>query len=204
MYRLLFRTFDDAVATRGSASHHTECLLPHFVKGSDADDAPWAVIQIPPTLVVTAAAFREFMRKNRLYEVVEGLLSGVDVKSLEELQNPAAQIREIIHSSPLPEQVCDHILEGCREMGDGTAIVWPVTMPFELVHFSQGCQQIPYLEASGSLGIIQAIRTWWASLFEATAIFYRELNGQRHQNARITVAAQQTPALAIEGTAVHL
>jgi pyruvate,water dikinase len=147
--------------------------------------------------VVTAAAFREFMRKNRLDEVVEGLLAGVDLKSLEELQSPAAQIQEIIHSSPLPEQVCDHILQGCRELGHGTTIVWPVRVPFELVHFSH---EFPYLEASSSRGIIQAIRTWWASLFESTAIFYRELNGQRHRDARITVAAQRTPAPAFNGS----
>jgi pyruvate,water dikinase len=149
--------------------------------------------------VVTAAAFREFMRKNRLDEVVEGQLAGVDVKSLEELQSPASQIQEIIHSSPLPEQAGEHILKACQEMGQGATIVWPVRVPFELVHFSQEYQRFPYLEASGPPGIIQAIRTWWASLFEATAIFYRELNGQRHRDAGITVAAQRMPAPAFNG-----
>jgi pyruvate,water dikinase len=149
--------------------------------------------------VVTAAAFREFMRKNRLDEVVEGLLAGVDLKSLEELQRPASQIQEIIHSSPLPEQVGEHILKACQEMGQGTTIVWPVRVPFELVHFSQGQQQIRYVEASGSRGIIQAIRTWWASLFESAAIFYRELNGKRHRDAGITVAARRMPAPAFKG-----
>ncbi len=200
MYSPLFGSLDDTGAIKGLGSYHPVGLPPHIVKGPDVHGAISTVIQIPASLVVTAAAFREFMRKNRLDEVVEGLLAGVNVKSIEELQRPAAQIQEIVHSSPLPEQVCDHILEGCREIGPGTTIVWPVTMPFELVHFSQEYQRFPYLEASGPPGIIQAIRTWWASLFESTAIFYRELNSQRHRDAGITVAAQRTPATAFNAS----
>jgi phosphoenolpyruvate synthase/pyruvate phosphate dikinase len=51
-----------------------------------------AVIQIPASLVVTAAAYREFMRKNCLDEVVEDLLAEVNVKRIEEPQQPTAQI----------------------------------------------------------------------------------------------------------------
>jgi pyruvate,water dikinase len=193
-YSLLFRTYDDTVAIKGPAYYHLGGPPPYLAKGLIADNSSSTVIQIPASLVVTGSAFREFMRKNRVDEVVEGLLAGVNVKSIEELQSPASQIQEIIRSSPLPEQVSEHIMEGCREIGHGAAVVWPLTMPFELAHFSQEYQEFPYLEASGSLGIIQAIRSWWASLFESTAIFYRELNDQRHRDARIMVAAQRTLA----------
>jgi phosphoenolpyruvate synthase/pyruvate phosphate dikinase len=46
----------------------------------------------PASLVVTAAAYREFMRKNCLDEVVEDLLAEVNVKRIEEPQQPTAQI----------------------------------------------------------------------------------------------------------------
>jgi len=98
---------------------------------------------------------------------VEGLLSGVNIKHIDELLRPANQIREVIRSSPLPDQLYDGILEGCR--------------------------QFPYLQAAGPEGILDAIRSWWASLFDSAAIFYRELNGQRHHDASITVAAQKKP-----------
>jgi pyruvate,water dikinase len=152
-----------------------------------------SVIQIPASLVVTAAAFRKFMLKNRLDEVVEGLLVGVNVRRIEELQQPAAQIQEVIRSSYLPDEVYHCILEGCLEMGYGATVVWPVTMPSELFHYSGERQRSPYLEAVGPEEIMDAIRSWWASLFESTAILYRELNGQSHRDARITLAAQRTP-----------
>jgi len=159
--------------------------------GSNVISPP--VFQIPASLVVTASAFREFMRKNRVDEVVEGLLAGADVQYIEDLQHRAAQIQEIIRSSPLPDQVYNHILEGCREIGYGSTIVWPVTMPVELFHYSPEYQRFPYLEATGPEGAMEAIRSWWASLFESTAIYYREVNGQQHRDARITVAVQQAP-----------
>jgi hypothetical protein len=95
--------------------------------------------------------------------------------------------------------VGEHILKGCQEMGQGTIIVWPVRVPFELVHFFQEQHQIRWVEAFGSRGVIRAIRTWWAYLFESTAFFYRELNGQSHRDARITVAAHRMPAPAFKG-----
>jgi phosphoenolpyruvate synthase/pyruvate phosphate dikinase len=192
-------SFDNTGAIKGLDSYHPVGLPLHLGKGPNTYGELSTVIHILASLVVTAGAFREFMRKNRLDEVVEGLLARVDVKSLEELQRPASQIQEIIRSSPLPEQVGEHILKGCQEMGQGTIIFWPVRVPFELVHFSQEQQQVRYVEAFGSRGVIQAIRTCWASLFESTAIFYRELNGQSHRDAGITVAALRMIAPAFNG-----
>ena len=82
------------------SNDHLTAPLP--TQGLDANIMSPPVFQIPASLLMTAAAFREFMRKNRLDEVVEGLLAGVNVKRIEELRQPAAQIREIIHSSPPP------------------------------------------------------------------------------------------------------
>jgi hypothetical protein len=113
-------------------------------------------------------------------------------KRAEEFSHPAVQIQEIIRSSPVPNQVYDRIMEGCREMDSGTNKVWPVTVPIKLFHYSSEYQRFPYLEATGPEGTVEAIRSWWASLFESTAIFYREVRGQRHRDARITVAASKS------------
>jgi hypothetical protein len=54
------------------------------------------------------------------------------------------------------------------EMGYGATVVWPVTMPFELFHYSWEYQRFPYLEVAGPEGIMKAVRSWWASLLEST------------------------------------
>jgi pyruvate, water dikinase len=162
-------------------------------KGLKIDGTSESVVHIPASFVVSASAFREFMCKNRLDEVVEGLLSGVNVKRIDELVRPASEIGDIIRSSPLPDQLYNGIMEGCRQIGQGTTVVWPVTVPLELFCSSHKYQQSPYLQAAGPEGTLEAVRCWWASLFEPAAIFYRELNGQNHRHAGITVAVQGKP-----------
>lgn len=159
------------------------------------------VIQVPASLVVTAAAFREFMRKNRVDEVVEGLLESIDVQNLEELQHPAGQIQEVIKTSPLPDQVFESIMEGYDALGSGTTLIWPVAMPLEIFQYTREYQRFPYLEAEGLQETMGAIRSWWASLYDSIAIFYRELNGQRHRDAKITVAAQRVTSSASDSSA---
>jgi pyruvate,water dikinase len=161
-------------------------------KGTGTYQASSPVIQIPASLVVTAAAYREFMVKNRLDQVVEGLLEGVDVKDIEELYRPATQIKDIIHAAPIPESIYAGIEEGCQGLGDGPTLVWPVTVPNELFPSSGEYRQRSYLMATDWKGVIEGIKIWWASLFEASAIFYRELNGQKHRNARIAVVASKS------------
>jgi phosphoenolpyruvate synthase/pyruvate phosphate dikinase len=162
-------------------------------KGVKSEGTSEPVVHIPASFVVSASAFREFMCKNRLDEVVEGLLSGVNVKRIDELVRPAVQMREIIRSAPLPDGLYDGILEGCRQIGQGATVVWPVTVPLELFHSSHQYQQSPYVEATGPEGTLEAVRRWWASLFEPAAIFYRELHGHNHRDASITVAVQGKP-----------
>ena len=151
------------------------------------------LVRVPDSLVITAAAYRKFMSKNRLDEVVEGLLQGVDAQRIGELQRPAAQIKAIIHTSPIPEPVFSSLHAACQRIGGQATIVWPVTMPYELIRCSKEFQECPYLEAASPEELMGAIKTWWASLFDARAIHYRETNHQSHREAEITIAAQQLP-----------
>jgi pyruvate,water dikinase len=169
--------------------------LPVYIKTNRSDSGLISppVIQIPASLVVTADAFREFMRNNRLDEVVEGLLQGVNVKQIEAILNPSSQIQQIIRTSPLPGGIYDGILNGCREMGYGAMVVWPMNVPPEIFYISKKHQQFPLREATGPEATIEVIREFWASLFDPAAIFYRELNGQLHRDARITLVVQGIP-----------
>lgn len=161
---------------------------PFRIKANGAGGTSSPVIQIPASLVVTAAAYREFMDRMRLDEVVEGLLEGVNVKRIEDLYEPATQIKKIVHSAPIAEPLYSSIVEGYQGLGDGAKLVYPVSMPHELLHGSTRYPEFSHLTAADQQEMLEAIKTWWASLFEPTAIFFRELNGQSHRDARIAVA----------------
>jgi pyruvate,water dikinase len=149
------------------------------------------VLQVPASFVLTVAAYQEFMRKNRLHEVIEGLLKGVNVKDIDALKVPAAQIRQIISAAIMPKSLHAQIQEAYQRLGCARVVLWPVTTPYEMLHASGGRHQRPFLEAEGLDGLLQAIKTWWASLFGVEAIFYRELYGQKHSDTRTVLAVQQ-------------
>jgi pyruvate,water dikinase len=149
------------------------------------------VLQVPASFVLTAAAYQEFMRKNRLHEVIEGLLKGVNVKDIDALKEPAAQIKQIISAALMPKSLYAQIQEAYQRLGCSRVVLWPVTTPYEMLHVSGGHHQRPFLEAEGLEGVLQAIKTWWASLFGVEAIFYRELYGQKHSDTRTVLAVQQ-------------
>ena len=160
-------------------------------KVSDEQVKSQLVLQAPASFVLTAAAYQEFMRKNRPHEVIEGLLEGVNVKDIDALKEPAAQIRRIISAALMPESLCAQIQEAYQRLGCSRVVLWPVTTPYEMLYSAGGLHQRPFLEAEGFDGVLQAIKTWWASLFGVEAVFYRELYGQKHSDIKTVLAVQQ-------------
>lgn len=168
----------------GAASWRARTPEPHEEETSDTP--------IQPSLVVTPVAHQEFMTHNRLYEVLEGLLEGIDATRTEELERVASKIRGIFHAAPIPEPLGSHIYQSCQRLGVGFALVWPIIRPYDKLWFSRGYKKRPYLEASTPEGVMKAIKTWWASPFDAAAVHhYWESKGPSYQEAAITVVAQQ-------------
>lgn len=191
-YSKLSRPWEQMIAMRSLEFGHHGGASHRNGRGHTGEESSPA-IPIPESMVVTAAAYRKFMRKNRLHEVVEGLLEGVDVTRMEDLQHPAAQIKGIIHNSQIPEPLFSRINTACQRLGSGVILVWPVTAPYETFRCSSEYQEDLYLEANNPAQVIGAIKTWWASLFDAAAIHFRGTNQQDHRDVDITVAAQQAP-----------
>jgi phosphoenolpyruvate synthase/pyruvate phosphate dikinase len=131
------------------------------------------------------------MRKNRLHEVIEGLLTGVNVKDIDALKEPTAQIRQIISAALMPKSLCAQIQEAYQRLGCGRVVLWPITTPYEMPYSAGGRHQRPFLEAEGIDGVLRAIKAWWAALFSVEAVFYRELYGQKHSDIRTVLAVQQ-------------
>jgi pyruvate, water dikinase len=160
-------------------------------KGSEEQVKSQLILQVPASFVLTAAAYQEFMRKTRLDEVIEGLLKGVNVKDIDALKEPAAQIRRIISAALMPKSLCAQIQEAYQRLGCSRVVLWPVTTPYEMFYSAGGRHQRPFLEAEGFDGVLEAIKTWWASLFGVEAVFYRELYGQKHSDIKTVLAVQQ-------------
>jgi len=111
---LPYLAFPDTMAIESPGSFRWRGLPQYRVTGPNTNGALSTVIQIPASFVVTPAAYRAFMDKKRLDEVVDGLLVGIDVKQIEALQWPSAQIKDIIQSAPVPEPVYSYLKKDSR------------------------------------------------------------------------------------------
>jgi pyruvate,water dikinase len=160
-------------------------------KGSEEQVKYQRVLQVPASFVLTERAYQEFIHKTRLDEVIEGLLKEVNVKDIDALESPAAQIRQIVINALMPKSLCAQIQRAYQRLGCSRVVLWPVTTHHEMLRPTGGRYQRPFLEAEGFDGVLQAIKAWWASLFDVEAVFYRELYGQKHSNIRTVLAVQQ-------------
>lgn len=156
------------------------------------------VLQTSSRLLVTEAAFQEFMLKNRLDEVVEGLLSNVNVKSMENLSWPAAQIKGVIHSARIPGPIRRAIIDGCQELDGAATLVWPTIIPYEVYYGLMECRHSFHLKVTGVPDTIDAVKWWWETLYDARAIHYREQAGLNHRDAAISVAIRRAGVLESE------
>lgn len=149
-----------------------------------------ADMPVPTGFVVTTSAYKEFMTKHGLNEIVEELLENVDVNNNTELTKVASEIRDLILSKPIPTRMSALIQSDYKSLPESLVAVRSSATAEDLDDASFAGQQRTLLNVEGAENIVSAVQACWASLFEARAIFYREENRIRHADVAIAVAVQ--------------
>ncbi|MSQ21783.1 MAG: phosphoenolpyruvate synthase [Dehalococcoidia bacterium] len=160
-------------------------------KGASLGEMTQIGVPVPPGFIVTADAYKAFMRQNRLYERVISLLDVVDINNSTTLQETAGHIQSIIRSAPMPRGFKPAIENAYTRLGEGRVAVRSSATAEDLPDASFAGQQRTFLSVAGPKNVIEAVRACWASLFEARAIFYRGTNGYGHQGVDIAVVVQR-------------
>lgn len=160
-------------------------------KGANLGELTRAGIPVPPGFVVTAATYREFVRHNRLDEVIRRELGDLDVHDTQLLQTRAAAVREAFMSASMPSHIASAIAKAYRELGSGPVAVRSSATAEDLPEASFAGQQSTFLNVVGEENVVRAVQACWASLFEARAIFYRAENGFDHLKVSLAVPVQR-------------
>ena len=168
-------------------------------KGASLGELLRAGIPVPAGFVVTTRAFRAFMSENRLDEIVEGILDGVDVHDSSELERVANQVQRLIVSSPISESTEAEIREEYRELGEGPVAVRSLATLEDMADASFAGQHRTFLNVVGEDNVVWAVRACWASLFEARAIFYREDHGIPQLGIEFAVPVQRMAPAEVAG-----
>jgi len=160
-------------------------------KGANLGEMTNAHIPVPPGFIVTADAYFDFLRQANLITRIRELLEPVDVNDSKQLQQVAAQVRQIISSAAMPLEIAKEIEQTYIKMGRGLVAVRSSATAEDLPEASFAGQQRTFLNVQGEKEVVTAVQECWASLFEARAIFYRVQQNYDHFKVGIAVPVQR-------------
>ncbi|NOZ58951.1 MAG: phosphoenolpyruvate synthase [Euryarchaeota archaeon] len=165
-------------------------------KGANLGELVRAGLPVPPGFVVTAQAYAKFLEESGLAEKISAVLSNTDVDNNDELTRASKEIREMIASSPMPEELREEILKNYRELSrragkdEEFVAVRSSATAEDLPGASFAGQQETFLNVKGE-EVVDYVRRCWSSLFTPRAIFYREKKGFAHERVAIAVVVQK-------------
>ena len=160
-------------------------------KGANLGEMTKVGIPVPPGFIVTADAYFDFLQQTKLTDKIRQLLEPVDVNDSKQLQQAAAQVRELISSATMPPEIAKEIEQAYVKMSRGLVAVRSSATAEDLPEASFAGQQRTFLNVQDDEEVVAAVQECWASLFEARAIFYRVEQNFDHLKVGIAVPVQR-------------
>jgi pyruvate,water dikinase len=150
-------------------------------------------VRIPAGFALTAAAYREHLRRAGLEEFIARELSGRRRGDPEALARACERIRAAIVAAPLPGEIAAELRRGYAALGAGgqAVAVRSSATAEDLPNASFAGQQESYLNVRGAEALLAAVRRAYASLFTARAVSYREDLGFDHASVALSVGVQR-------------
>ncbi|OGM91175.1 phosphoenolpyruvate synthase [Candidatus Wolfebacteria bacterium RIFCSPHIGHO2_01_FULL_48_22] len=165
-------------------------------------------VRIPDGFVVTASAYREFIKRSKvkgeggkqegitLQDFLKDTLKNLNTHNLRNLQQTGKAIRSGIISAELPVDLQKEITAAYRKMekqyGNNVDVAVRSSATAEdLPGASFAGQQETYLNITGEADLLVAVKKCIASLFTDRAISYRQDKGFDHLKIALSVGVQK-------------
>ena len=153
-------------------------------------------VKIPGGFVVTATAYRHFLKKTGLDKFIKKTLTGLNTKNLIDLARRGKTIRESIKSAELPDNLKKEIVKNYqlmeKEYGKNVDVAVRSSATAEDVpEASFAGQHETFLNIQGSENLLKAVRACFASLFKDRAISYRVDKGFSHIEVALSVGVEK-------------
>lgn len=154
-------------------------------------------IPVPYGFIITAEAYRYYMRANGLEEKIAAALKELsDPNDTATLQKVGEAIRSMIISAEMPKDLENEIVDAYNELGRITG----EEEPFVAIRSSATAEDLPdasfagqqdtYLNVRGIEDVIDKVKQCYASLFTDRAIFYRVQKGFDHMSVALSTIVQ--------------
>ncbi|AEF96319.1 phosphoenolpyruvate synthase [Methanotorris igneus] len=166
-------------------------------KGASLGEMWNAGLPVPPAFVVTADAYRHFIKETGLQDKIRKLLSGLDINDTDKLIKASEEIRKLIESVEMPEDLKLAIIESynklCEISGEEEVFVAVRSSATaeDLPEASFAGQQETFLNVKGADNVVKYVQKCFSSLFTPRAIFYREEKGFDHFEVALAAVVQK-------------
>ena len=153
-------------------------------------------IKVPGGFVVTALAYREFIKSAKLDDFIRRTLESVNTHDVRDLAKRALTIRKAIKKAKLPKDLQKEVetaykeLEGRRGKNTDVAVRSSATAE-DLPGASFAGEHETYLGIRGIKNVLDAIKSAMASLFTDRAISYRVDKKFDHFKIALSVTVQE-------------
>ena len=153
-------------------------------------------IWVPDGFAITAEAYWQFLKTNRLNDKIAGLVEDMR-KNRIQLGEAGHKIRQLIGKAEFPIETRDAIGQAYAKLSkkyktrEVDVAVRSSATAEDLPHASFAGQQESFLNISGAEDLMEACRKCYASLFTDRAISYREGKGFEHMKVALSVGVQK-------------
>jgi pyruvate,water dikinase len=167
-------------------------------KGANLGEMTRAKLPVPPGYVVTADAFRAFVKENALAQEIEARLSGLPVDDPAALHAASEMLQTRIRRAPMPEDVRSAIVESYKELarraGDESDPLVAVRSSATVEDAAQASfagMFRSHLNVRSADDLVSKVQDCWASGFGARVLFYRIKQGLGSAERLVAVVVQR-------------
>ena len=170
---------------------HKDDILRAGGKGANLGEMTAAGINVPKGFVIAAEAYREFLKENKIDEIISRTF--VEKQTDEQaLLSAAEEFRKKIIAGHFPAQLEKEIRKKYAELGESARVAVRSSATAEdLPDASFAGQQETYLNVQGIEDVLIYIRHCYASLWGDRAVSYRFNQGYNQSSVAIAVVIQE-------------
>ncbi|MFH1255782.1 MAG: phosphoenolpyruvate synthase [Candidatus Diapherotrites archaeon] len=172
-------------------------------KASNLGEMTNAGFPVPPGFVVSAQAYFAFIERTGLKKKLVEIIDAIDVERTMELEEKAKQVRALILSAKMPEDISVEIQKAYMKLSSTELPIFKSSseLAYVAVRSSATAEDLPeasfagqqdtYLNMLGRKELTDAVQRCWASLFTARAVYYRKKQGFPTDKVGIAVVVQK-------------
>ncbi len=154
-------------------------------------------VNIPDGFATTSDAYFYFLKESGLFSKIETILKGFDYHDLKVLQQKGKQVRDLILSAQLPQELARDVVQSYQELSKEYGVqnvdvaVRSSATAEDLPGASFAGQQETFLNISSPENVLEAVKKCFASLFTDRAIAYRQEMGFEYTKVGLSAGVQK-------------